>query len=90
MSLPDECLCHVSAPDEFGNRDLFEDPRCPLHGVGSWRDRRLAEYYAALMIAETALEQALQQAIMPDALRAVMRSTIDTIDALPPWPGLRP
>jgi hypothetical protein len=26
------CICPSSGPDEFGNRDEFEDPRCPRHG----------------------------------------------------------
>jgi hypothetical protein len=27
------CTCHVGAPDEFGNRDLDEDPGCPVHAA---------------------------------------------------------
>lgn len=28
-----DCLCLVTPPDEFGNRDLIEDSACPLHGA---------------------------------------------------------
>jgi hypothetical protein len=28
-----DCTCETSAPDRDGNRDLFENPECPIHGA---------------------------------------------------------
>lgn len=27
-----DCTCETSAPDRDGNRDLLENPECPIHG----------------------------------------------------------
>lgn len=149
MTLPEGCLCGLSEPDRFGNRDVLEHPDCPYHGGGDWRPRerrswtvcehtgRLAEdgacpvhhgdgclivvawvdnshvrrdlaaaqadldavretltrldpvgaeSYAALLIAQTALEQTLEQAILTDPLRAIIVATIRHIEAVPAWP----
>jgi hypothetical protein len=80
MSLP-ECTCGVSEPDRFGNRDVFEDRHCPIHGVDF--ERQALEEYAALLIARTALERVLEQAILADSLRANIEATIAHIDLLP-------
>jgi hypothetical protein len=28
----ERCVCHVTEPDSFGNRDLTESEDCPIHG----------------------------------------------------------
>jgi hypothetical protein len=30
----EQCLCGYEGPDYFGNYDLIENDRCPLHGKG--------------------------------------------------------
>lgn len=32
-----ECLCVITAPDSFGNRDLIPQQECPLHAEGTCR-----------------------------------------------------